>query len=108
MPQDENDLFYAVNWESLHDQVDIRLNGFFGREFGPDEYEQNRIYDFDNPELKVEEVQTVNGDNTKLNGMPLTVKGHVPLINNKTGRNCGKISIKLDISYDLDEEIVKS
>ncbi len=108
MPQGNNDLFPVVDWVGLYEELEIRLNGFYGKAFGPDEYDQKKVYDFDYSEPKVEEIKTVNGNNRKLNGMPLTIKGHVPLVNNKTGRNYGKITIKADISYDLDEEIVKS
>ena len=108
MPEDENELLHLIDLTRLNEDIEVRLNGYHGRVIWPDEYEQNKVYDFNNFEPKVEEIKTVNGDNRKLNGMPLTVKGHVPLVNNKTGLNCGKISIKLDISYDLDEEILNS
>jgi len=107
--EEEPDLINSTfDWFGILESAFIKLNQLEDKWITPFNKEKlfNYIYDED-AMARLDDLQEYDKNNSRLNGMPQTIKGHIDYRDPKNGHIYGKINVKIDISYDFDEEIEK-
>ena len=107
--EEEPDLINSTfDWFGILESAFIKLNQLEDEMITP--FNQKKLFKYiydEDAMARLDDLQEYDKNNSKLNGMPENIKGHIDYRDPKNGHIYGKINVKIDISYDFDEEIEK-
>jgi hypothetical protein len=99
------DSFVSVLYSIILDQVEARLNDPENYPINEKGKSNHREYILNNSVWNEKTVKSIEEKNNKLYGYPTISEGEIICKDTDTGENIGTISIKVEISYNLNKEV---
>lgn len=110
LQEQESDIhrFSESIFEDLTDWIETGLNDHLRYPIRGVEYLEKRKYALDDAVYREKKVVNYNKENSKLNGFPVLIEGEILCHDNYLKKCIGTVSLKMEFSYNFDEEVTKA